>query len=224
MEQLKDISQKYLEPTEFIDSDSPDVIEFARKCIGTSETAIDKSVKLFYKVRDYVRYDPYDIVFEPKRFKASWVLKKKVGFCIPKAMLLAAAARVVGVPSRLSFADVRNHLATEKLLKLMRTDVFFFHGYTELFLNGKWLKVTSAFNRSLCSKFNVLPLEFDGKNDSIFHSFDKEGNKYMEYMRDHGHYSDLPYEKMVSVFREGYPHLLKQNTQGLSVLNIHEHS
>jgi len=201
----------YLCPTEFIDSDSAEVIEFTHTTIGAATSPIDKSIKLYYKIRDHIHYSPYDIVFERKRLKASWALTTRVGFCIPKAILLAATARVVGIPSRLRVADVRNHLASEKLLNLIKTDVFYFHGYTELFLDDKWVKVTPAFNRSLCEKFNVLPLEFDGKNDSIFQAFDKSGNKLMEYILDRGHFSDLPYEEMVRVFKEGYPHLTEQH-------------
>lgn len=206
--------QLYLQPTRFIDSDSPKIIEFARSTVGEAQTDIEKAVKLYYAVRDLVRYSPYGIVFDPKTYRASWVLEKKVGFCIQKAILLAAVARAVSIPSRLGFADVRNHLATERLIELMRTDEFVYHGYTELRLEGKWVKATPAFNLSLCERFGVRPLEFDGKNDSIFHPFDVSGNKHMEYLRDHGHFADLPYEKMVRAFRQGYPHLYADSGPG----------
>lgn len=200
----------YLRPTPYIDSDAPTVIEFARSTVGEAETDIEKGVKLYYAVRDGVRYDPYAIVPDPNAFKASSVLAAKVGFCIQKAILLAAVARVVDIPSRLGFADVRNHLTTERLRRLMGTDVFAFHGYTELYLDGKWVKATPAFNRSLCERFKVRPLEFDGKSDSIFHPFDMEGRKHMEYLRDHGHFADFPLLRMVEAFQEHYGHLLQE--------------
>jgi transglutaminase-like putative cysteine protease len=206
--------QIYLQPTQFIDSDSPEVIDFAQAAVGEAETAIEKGVKLYYAVRDHIRYSPYVIVFDPETFKASWVLREKVGFCIQKAILLAAAARVVGIPSRLGFADVRNHLATERLIKLMRTDEFIYHGYTELYLDGKWVKATPTFNLSLCEKFGVRSLEFDGQHDAIFHSFDAAGNKHMEYLRDHGQFADFPLGKMVQAFEEGYPHLYGEDGLG----------
>lgn len=206
--------QIYLQPTQFIDSHSPAVVEFARSTIDGAQTEIDKGVKLYYAVRDLVRYSPYEIVFDPRRFQASWVLERKIGFCIQKAVLLAAVVRAVGIPSRLGFADVRNHLATERLLKRMRTDEFIYHGYTELYLEGRWVKATPAFNLSLCQRFGVKPLDFDGRHDSIFHPFDVAGNKHMEYLRDHGQYADLPYEQMVRAFQEGYPHLFKEGGPG----------
>ena len=199
--------QAYLQPTEFIDSDSPQVVAFAQAGLGQARTEIEKGINLYYAVRDGIRYNPYSIVFDPVTYQASWLLEKQVGYCIPKAILLAAAARAVGIPSRLGFADVRNHLATERLIALMGTDEFVFHGYTELYLDGKWIKATPAFNLSLCERFGVKPLEFDGQTDSIFHPFDVAGNKHMEYIRDHGQFADFPLEKMVRAFTDCYPHL-----------------
>ncbi len=206
--------QIYLKPTRFIDSDSPEVIAFARSTTGNGGTDIERGMKLYYAVRDMIHYSPYGISFDPERYKASWVLRVKTGFCIQKAILLAAAARVVDIPSRLGFADVRNHLATERLKKLMRTDEFIFHGYTELYLAGKWVKATPAFNLTLCKRFRVKPLEFDGRSDSIFHPFDRVGNKHMEYIRDYGQFADFPLEKMIQAFKEGYPHLYKEDGLG----------
>jgi transglutaminase-like putative cysteine protease len=206
--------QIYLQPTQFIDSDSPGVIAFTRSVIDPVETGIERGVKLYYVIRDMIRYSPYGIGFSPERYKASWVLREKIGFCIQKAILLAAAARAVDIPSRLGFADVRNHLATERLKQLMRTDEFIFHGYTELYLGGKWVKATPAFNLDLCKKFGVKPLEFNGRDDSIFHPFDQAGNKHMEYIRDHGQFADFPLEKMIEAFKQGYPHLYKEDGPG----------
>jgi len=200
----RDAMEIYLAPTPFIDSDSPAVRLFAASTIGAVATDREKAIRLFYAVRDEIRYDPYALSFAPEALKASAVLAKRVGFCVPKAILLAAAARAVGVPSRLGFADVRNHLATARLRALMGTDVFAFHGFTELHLEGAWVKATPTFNRSLCERFNVPPLDFDGRRDALFHAFDAAGNRHMEYLRYHGHYADLPLEKMVCAFREHY--------------------
>lgn len=206
--------QVYLQPTSFIDSDAPAVIEFARAACENVSTDIERGVNLYYAVREAVRYNPYGIGFEPEKYKAGWVLHKKVGFCIQKAILLAAAARAVAVPSRLGFADVRNHLATERLKKLMKTDEFVFHGYTELYLGGKWVKATPAFNLTLCNRFGVKPLEFNGKDDSVFHPYNRSGDKFMEYIRDHGQFADFPLEKMIRAFKQGYPHLYNRDGVG----------
>jgi len=200
-----DLSQ-YLRPTYYIDSDASEVIAFARNAAGDRNTSLEKGIALFYAVRDKIRYDPYRIDLEKREsFKASVIIGRGYGYCVAKAIVLAAVARALGIPGRLGFADVRNHLSTERLRQLMKTDTFIFHGYTELFLDDRWVKATPTFNLSLCEKFGVNPLNFDGRNDSLFHPYDREGKKHMEYVRDHGHFADVPYERIVAYFREYYP-------------------
>jgi transglutaminase-like putative cysteine protease len=195
----------YLCPTELIDSDHPAVIDFAWATVGEEREAIPMALKLFYAVRDSIRYSPYTVVLTREAFKASATLARGDGFCITKGILLAAVGRIVGLPTRLGYADVRNHLATERLLEVLGTDLFTYHGFTEFHLEGKWVKSTPAFNLSLCEKFNVLPLEFDGRNDSIFHPFDKAGRKHMEYVNDRGQYADVPFDDIKANFLEVYP-------------------
>jgi len=191
--------------TYYIDKDHPEIIEFSTLlCQGlTRET--DKAISIYYAVRDQIRYNPYSIDPEKSAMRASHIFKKKEGYCVAKAVLLAACIRSQGIPARLGFADVRNHLTTERLRKMMGSDLYVWHGYTEIFLNNKWVKATPAFNLSLCQNFNVHPLEFDGKNDSIFHPFDTLGNKHMEYVDDHGSFSDLPWELIMSEAFKAYP-------------------
>jgi hypothetical protein len=55
----------------------------------------------------------------------------------------------------------------------------------------------------------VKPLEFDGRHDSIFHPFDADDRRHMEYVRDRGSYADVPVEEIQRVFREAYPGLYK---------------
>ena len=193
-----------LAPTWYIDSDSPSVIDFAHRTVGDATDPIERAVRLFYAVRDGTRYDPYSFRLVKDDYKASAVLGVDATFCVPKAVLLAAAARASGIPSRLGFADVRNHLASDKLLKLLGTDLFAFHGYALLYLEGRWLKATPAFNKSLCDRFGVLPLEFDGRSDALFHPFDASGRQHMEYVRDRGVHDDFPYDYMLQVLAEIY--------------------
>jgi transglutaminase-like putative cysteine protease len=117
----------------------------------------ERAVALYYAVRDGIRYDPYSVQAAPQAYRASSIVQAPAAFCVPKAILLAAAARDIGIPARLGFADVRNHLASEKLRARMGTDLFVFHGYTDLYLDGGWRKATPAFNRELCSRFGVPP-------------------------------------------------------------------
>lgn len=197
---------RYLRPTPFLESDHPAVVAFAHETVAGADSTREKAVRLFYAVRDRIRYDPYTWHTRPEVYRASTTLASRRSFCVPKAILLAAAARVVGIPSRLGFADVRNHLATERLLRLMCTDLFVFHGYTELELGGRWIKATPTFNLELCRRFGVEPLEWDGKSDAVLHPFDREGRRHMEYVRERGSFDDLPIEELNAACREAYPH------------------
>ena len=209
--------RNYLEAAEFIDSDDADVQAFARIVTAGAGDDVSRAVKLYYAVRDEIRYDPYYAGEARAYFRASDCLRAKRGFCIPKAALLAAAARSLGIPARVAYADVRNHLSTKKLLKLIGSNLFIWHSYTELYLEDQWVKATPAFNLSLCQRFGVRPLEFDGRSDSLFHEYDQGGRRHMEYVRDRGHYVDVPYEEIMAEFKKTYPRwmeLLRAGGQG----------
>jgi len=195
----------YLKPTKFIDSDAEIIQQFAKETTKGLTSDKEKAISLYYAVRDKVRYDPYKFFLTEGNYTASNTLKDGASFCIPKAVLLAAAGRACGIPTRLGFADVKNHLSTQKLLDLMGTDVFVWHGYTEFLLDGKWVKATPAFNIEMCERFGVKPLEFDGINDSFMHEFNNNDEKHMEYLEDHGSFEDLPFEQIMQVIRETYP-------------------
>ena len=205
---------QYMAAEEFVDSSHADVQEFAQKATAGADDALSRAVKLYYAVRDEILYDPYYAGDARRYFRASDCLRAKRGFCIPKAALLAAAARSVGIPARVAYADVRNHLSTKKLLDLMGCDIFIWHSFAELHLEGQWVKATPAFNLSLCQRFGVHPLEFDGRHDSLFHEFDQAGRKHMEYVRERGNYPDVPYEAILADFKMTYPRWMTLVTQG----------
>lgn len=204
------IARKYLLPTKFVDSDHPSIIELANKLIDKNDSNIEKAVKLYYYVRDTIRYNPYKINLSEQSLKASDVLKRKYGYCVEKANLLAALGRALGIPSRFGFADVKNHLSSPKLIEMLRSEVFAFHGYTELYLDSKWVKATPAFNKELCELMHVSPLEFNGREDSIFHEFDADGKIFMHYLKDHGIFHDIPRDYMIETLASHYPHLFEE--------------
>lgn len=199
--------REYLEPGRFIDSDHPMLVEFAERMRGSSRDPIEQAVSLYYAVRDGVRYNPYVFSRDPETLKGSHALSTGESYCVPKATLLAACARHCGIPARIGLADVRNHLSTPRLLELLRSEVFAMHGYTEFYLEGRWVKATPAFNLTLCKLFKVAPLDFDGRTDSVFHPFNQQGERYMEYLVDHGQFADLPEELFFSHLALCYPHL-----------------
>ncbi len=202
------IDPRFLQPTPTIESDHPLVREFAEANAAGADDPVAQAVQLYYAVRDGIRYDPYQVDLTVDGFKASKTLRAGRGWCVPKAILLAACCRAVGIPARLGFADVRNHLTTERMRQAMKTDVFAWHGYTAVFLDGRWLKATPAFNIELCEKFRLRPLAFNGREDSIYHPFDLDGNRHMEYLQFRGEFADTPIEDIAQTFREMYTPLL----------------
>jgi len=200
---IPDMTQ-YCEASAIVDSDNLAVIEFARRNIGSSPDPKGQAISLYYAVRDGIRYDPYTLDLSINGLKASTTLSVLRGWCVSKAIVLAACCRVMKIPARLGFADVRNHLTTARMRSIMKTDVFYWHGYTSIFLDGQWVKATPAFNIELCEKFRLRPLEFNGMTDSIYHPFDLEGNMHMEYLQYRGEFADVPLNEMMDTFRMEY--------------------
>ena len=200
----------YLAPTPVIDSDHPAVRAFAEARSAGATSAKARAVQLYYAVRDEIRYDPYGPAVEVESLRASATLDAGRGWCVSKAVLLAAACRALRIPARLGFADVRNHLSTARMREHMKTDIFYWHGYTSIQWGGegdeaRWVKATPAFNVELCEKFGFLPLEFDGESDSLYHAFDREGRRHMEYVHERGEFADVPLDEMKATFVEKYP-------------------
>lgn len=195
-----------LRPTAFLDFQHPAVAALAREVAASATSERERAVRLFLRVRDEVRYDPYAISLDPEGFAASATLTAGRGFCVTKAILLAAGWRALGIPARLGFVDVVNHLATARLRELMRTDVFVFHGYAEAWLDGRWVKATPAFNAALCERFGTEPLAFDGVHDAVLQPLNREGARFMEYVRERGTFDDFDFEAMVAAWKEAYPH------------------
>ncbi|MDP2136074.1 MAG: transglutaminase family protein [Sulfuritalea sp.] len=205
----------WLAATEFIDHEHPAIQEFVAAEIfggsprvGAGDTAKARALKLYYAVRDGIRYDPYSASMQREAMRASTTLIKGVGYCVNKALVYAACLRAIGIPARPGFADVRNHLSTEKLTRLMGTDIFAWHGYVSLWLDDKWVKATPAFNLEMCQRFGVLPLDFDGEHDSQMHPYNSSNQRHMEYVKQRGEFDDLPYEELVGDMFRMYPKLV----------------
>jgi transglutaminase-like putative cysteine protease len=194
----------YLAAARYVDSAHPLVVAFAKKHTNGNDER-ERAISLYYAVRDQIRYNPFLDFSDPEVFRASAVLEAGQGFCVGKASLLAACARAAGIEARLGFADVKNHLTTPRLAETMGSDLFIYHGYTDLRIDGRWVKATPAFNLALCTRFRVKPLEFDGRADSIFHPFDQDERRHMEYLRDRGVYADVPVDDIQREFRAAYP-------------------
>ena len=200
--------EAYLRPGAFVDSDHPAIVAYARRVAGEG-TPRERALRLYYAVRDDLRYDPYNTPLRPEAYRASATLAAGHGFCINKAGLMAAVCRASGIAARLGYADVRNHMTTKRLAELMGSDMFYYHGYAEVWLDGRWIKATPAFNRELTEKFGLKPLDWDGETDSIYHPFDLGGRRHMEYLAYRGVFADLPFEEVRGAFLHYYPTMMQ---------------
>jgi transglutaminase-like putative cysteine protease len=201
------VPAEFLAPNSYVDSDHPRVVEYAQRH-RSPDGEVASAVSLYYAIRDGYRYNPWEVSLLPEAYRASEVVGRSYergGHCIDKALLLAACARALGIPSRLHFANVRNHVGTAKLEAMLGTDLLVFHGYTELFLEGTWVAATPAFNKELCAYLKVQPLEWDGRSDSIFQEFAPGGGRFMEYVHDFGSFPDVPHALMVAEWARHYP-------------------
>jgi transglutaminase-like putative cysteine protease len=197
--------ETYLNSTYFIDSDSKVVRKKANEIIKEVMDQKEKAIRLFYWTRDEIKYDAYSLSSMRRRYKASNIIQQGKGWCVQKAVLLTALARAVGIPARLHFADIRNHQTPDKLKDMIGTDIFLYHGYTDFYLNDKWVKATPAFNKELCAKFGYKTVEFDGIHDAILPSTTLNGDKYVEYLNDRGTSHELPFKEIIRTFFDYYP-------------------
>ncbi|MCD7443073.1 MULTISPECIES: transglutaminase-like domain-containing protein [Streptomyces] len=200
-----------LRATEFLDHESPRIREFVARSVQDSSAGdpVRQVVDLYYAVRDGLFYEVYGADLSRTGLSASSVLAAGQGFCLHKSVLFAAAVRAVGVPSRLVYADVRNHLASDRLKELIGGDVFF-HSLTSVYLGGRWLRATPVFNELLCRLYGMPALDFDGVTDSQYHPYDssQETSAQMEFLKEHGEFDDLPYEFVMSSMRLLHPRFL----------------
>jgi transglutaminase-like putative cysteine protease len=207
---MREIMREFLEAGRFIDSGSPRLTQYANEIAAQATDDMGRVLQLYRSIRDGIVYDPYVDLADPENYRASGILERQRGFCIGKAALLAACARVIGIPARVGFADVRNHLTSPRFYEYIKSDIFLWHSYADIYVGGQWVKATPAFDLALCDRVGLKPLEFDGKSDSLLHPFDRSGRRHMEYLKDRGTFADVPFETIQSDFRRAYPMLMEQ--------------
>lgn len=213
---MNDEFESYLRGSEFIDPHHPLVRGFL-PTFAKSATHQVKAMAIYLRVRDGIRYNPFDIRFQKEALHVCQVLRKRHGHCVDKALVFIALCRAEGIPARLGLAKVRNHMGTERLEALLGSQVLAPHGYAQVYLNGKWVKCTPAFNQELCDHLGVEALEFDGERDSIFQAYDRSGAEFMEYLEDYGTFADLPVVMIQEVMQATYPHLFNDEGEFLGL-------
>ncbi|MNV05247.1 Transglutaminase-like superfamily protein [compost metagenome] len=207
---------EYLAETPHVDFSSPEVKQFIAT-IPVSEDRKQQAVAIYQTVRDSFLYDPYHLDLRRDALKASVVALKKRAWCVEKSLLACACFRSFGFPARLGFGIVKNHIGVEKLKSYLKRDEIVFHGYVEVWVDGKWSKCTPAFDPRICKLSAVPLLEWDGSEDSLFQSYVGE-NQFMEYLHFYGEFPDIPFELMHREMYAYYPDLFENpiNTKAFS--------
>lgn len=194
----------FLQATAPIDCDHPQIQDLASKITDGARDVYEKARWLFLFARDTITYSPYSPFFLMEHYKASTTLRRGRGYCVQKAVLLTALARAAEIPTRLVFADIRNYLTPKRLADMMGTTLFTFHGYVEWLLEDRWVRVTPSFEKELCREQGYPLVEFNGQEDAIFPSHDGKGRKFMEYVRHHGTFADVPLDLILQAWDEAY--------------------
>ena len=194
----------YTEETYFLDFNNPKIKGITSQFINiSSKTELIESLYIY--VRDNWRYSPFNIGLKKEHFKASNIADKKDGHCIDKAIVYITCLRAFNIPARLHLAKVSNHIATERLEKIIGTNQLAPHGLVDVFHNNKWVKCSPAFNKELCKLYNVDTLEFNGTKDSVLQEFNKSNDKFMSYLEDYGAFEDVPLDFIKETFKSNYP-------------------
>lgn len=212
-----DLHDRLTQPTDFLDYETDAVQTFIDDVV--KDRSADKrslAIELYYAVRDDVFYEVYGADLSPVGLKASHTATTKSGFCLHKSALYAAAVRALGIPSKLVYGDVRNHLASPRLIEHIGGDVFF-HGLTQVYLDDAWVKATPVFNKMLCKLYGMEALEFDGRSDSLYHPY-QAGAGSMEFLTDHGAFDDVPYDFVIEAMRSRHPKFLSESDSGTSTV------
>ena len=205
-----DSDDVYRAPAEFVDSDHPAIVSFAANTISPDASAVEKARRFYLAARE-IRYDPDLDYGDPEIFRASSVLREGAGYCVGKAALFAALCRAGGVPARVGFADVTNHLSSEKLREKMGTNYFAWHGFTEVKLIDRWVKASPTFNSTLCDRFGVPALDFVGATDALLQAYDGAGRTFMRYEVMHGVFHDVPAKFLIAEMARRYPTLRRSD-------------
>lgn len=212
--------EDYLKDTVFLDYNSPSFEKFTKDIDSTLQKK-ELAIALYFLVRDAFLYDPYHLDLRRNGLIGSAVLEKKRAWCVEKSTVLVACLRKFGIPSRLGYAIVTNHIGVEKLTHYLQREEIVFHGFVDVFLDGKWVKCTPAFDQRICRISGVEPLNWDGENDSMFQEFEN-GKRFMEYKHIYGTFSDVPIELMNQEMEKYYPHLFETeyNSKEFSFFHI----
>lgn len=189
--------EDYLAPAPGVSCEEPELFDLARSIVRGSKNDIEAAVKLFYWVRDRIRYSAYVPFWDLRHYHASTVIGRGCGYCVQKSALLAALCRSLGFPTRLTFVDIENNLLGSNLADYLETKIMTFHCYAEIFLGGKWVKATPTFERELCESLGWKVVEFNGRDNAMLPAEALDGRPHIRYLRTHFTSAGIPLDRIL---------------------------
>ena len=197
-------NEKYLLPGPAVLSDHPDMIDLAGNIVAGAESDADQAVLLFNLVRDSIRYNPYVPFWDISHYTAPATLKRGKGYCVQKSILLVTLARAAGIPARLGFGDITNHLLPDGLKDYLGSNIMTYHCWAELYMSGRWCKATPSFELPLCEKMGWRLVEFDGRSNALLPETDLAGRKHVSYDRFHFTSETVPLDVIIPAWKGVY--------------------
>lgn len=209
-----------LEPTAFIDSESEAIRNRVESLNVSDRTPAERASAVFEFVRDEIAYD-FAAPTDPAAYRASAILANGKGHCVRKAILLCALARAAGVPTALTFADMRDRTLSPAVVTMMGTDVLHHHGLVAFHLDGIWRKVDPTTPRETAERKGFRLVEFDGTADALGAATTAEGDPHLEYVTFYGMHVDMPFVEVMRSLAENYANADSQKfgELGLSASN-----
>jgi transglutaminase-like putative cysteine protease len=129
IESLKHSEKKFLEPSLFVQSDHPKIINLVNKIISYDDNPLERANKIVDWIQKNIEKRP--VLSLPD---AVSTLTHRVGDCNEHAVLLAALARAAGMPAKVEAGLV------------YLNGRFYYHAWNLLYL-GKWITVDSLFDQ-----------------------------------------------------------------------------
>lgn len=168
-----DSMQDYVAATRLCDCDNPWLRKKAEEIINGTTTPEEKALKIFYHVRDNVRFS---VAYS--RSKASQILQLGYGECLTKTNAHVALLRAAGIPARMRWVmaqtKVLRGLIADSVLRFMASEAS--HFWAECCLGGHWISCEAFLDRPLykgmlkqrlITKEQIPTIDWDGKNDLV---------------------------------------------------------
>jgi transglutaminase-like putative cysteine protease len=193
----------FLAPSRFVESTHAAIVEHVAFLDLEALAPRARAARLFEHVRSDVRYD-FLAKFGEDDYLASNVLASGRGFCVQKAVLLAALGRAAGIPTAIVLCDMRDHALPERIAQALRTDVMHHHGLNAFHLDGRWVSVDASLDPKFLDRKRLARVAFDGTADALLPKATLDGARAAEYLVFHGRYADLPFAETTQAFLDGY--------------------